>query len=72
MLDSKKLHDALRIAATDNKALIAQHKDAVKKEKDKVTTKLAVQDQMLDSAKDAILRELEREKSAVRDTERKK
>eukprot|EP00794_Sanderia_malayensis_P015081 gene15081-16637_t len=67
--DSKKLREALSIAATDNKALIAQHKDAMQREKVAVNAQLAAQDQMLDNAKDAILKELDRQKAILRKTE---
>lgn len=70
--DCQKLHEALKIAATDNKALIAQHKDGMQKEKDRVAAQLAMQDKMLDNAKEAIIKELEREKTAVRSTEMEK
>ena len=66
------MHEALKIAATDNKALIAQHKDGMQKEKDRVAAQLAMQDKMLDNAKEAIIKELEREKAAVRSTEMEK
>ncbi|XP_065060921.1 coiled-coil domain-containing protein 150-like isoform X2 [Rhopilema esculentum] len=67
--DCQKLQEALRIAATDNKALISQHKDVLQREKDRINTKVAMQDKLLDNAKDAIMKELEREKAAVRNTE---
>ncbi len=72
MKDSQKLHSALKIAATDNKALITQHKDTIQREKEKVNAKLIAHDQMLDSAKDAILKELERQKAVLRNTEQEK
>lgn len=70
--DNQKLQEALKIAATDNKALIAQHKDNIQREKDRVSKQLQVQDKLLDNAKEAVLKELEREKAAVRNTESEK
>lgn len=72
MKDSQKLHEALKIAATDNKALIAQHKDGIQREKDRIAQQQQVQDKLLDNAKEAVLKELEREKAAVRSIENEK
>jgi len=66
MKDSQKLHEALKIAATDNKALIAQHKESAQREKDRISQQQQIQDKLLDNAKEAVLQELEREKAAVR------
>ena len=72
MKDSQKLHEALKIAATDNKALIAQHKESAQREKDRISQQQQIQDKLLDNAKEAILQELEREKAAVRRIENEK
>ena len=72
MKDNQKLHEALKIAATDNKALIAQHKGSAQREKDRAEQQQKIQDRLLDNAKEAVLRELEREKAATRSIENEK
>ena len=72
MKDNQKLHEALKIAATDNKALIAQHKESVQREKQRLAQQQQVHDNLLDNAKEAVLKELEREKAAVRSIENEK
>lgn len=62
----------MKIAATDNKALIAQHKESVQREKERVSQQLHMQDKLLDNAKEAVLKELEREKTTVRNIENEK
>ena len=70
--ENNKLQEALKMAVTDNKALISQQKEAIAREREKLSSKIDEQDKILKSAKDAMLKELGHEKSSIRQLEKEK
>ena len=70
--ENNKLQEALKMAVTDNKALISQQKEAIARERERLSSKIDEQDKILKNAKDAMLKELEHEKSSIRQLEKEK
>ena len=70
--ENTKLKQALKMAASENQAVIAQHKDLITVERSKITDQLAEQEKIFDSAKETILKELSQEKSRAQEYEKEK